>query len=484
MADPTPTPPPQPPAPSPPPAQSPAASPPPHADEAKAAQAASSPAGKPEDAAKQATAPAEKDPMRELLDRMDRMRPLIAGTEPGLARTMQSLSEQGTDPDRRSQIGFRHQVAYALQDLEKTPIGRIDLPQGLRQDMNQLAGSAPGLENERMQAVMRATAFIEDRALVREIRNTGAAIGRQVNQNEPDVLSRIDVLENRLRLTERPPEPAASSQETENGAARRSAATDRRTTAPGPDDDGQAGRRGRGPQMDDFGQQGGQRSQQILVGRGILDTLMSGMRGKDQGNGAPWNPPPTPMAERLSAFEKKMTDTRDEQSFETALKSGRAALDAIQGFSNGEGASVMGRIQQAARGEPGGMSAVLAEMRDGGKFSDLRRQFNNALETDLGLAGAYDKASAALRTFDRDRSSVQDIVARRPDATAIAQRFEKLDAEIGEAAAKTPSRNDGSSMFDDLSQKAAELVQKAIAAVKSVFTRSPGADASGPSPSP
>jgi hypothetical protein len=131
------------------------------------------------------------------------------------------------------------------------------------------------------------------------------------------------------------------------------------------------------------------------------------------------------------------------------------------------------------------MSAVLSEMRDGGKFADLRRQFNNALETDLGLARAYDKASAALRTFDRDRSNVQDIIGRRPDATAITQRFEKLDAEIGEAAAKTPSRNDGQSMFDDLSRKAAELVQTAIAAVKSTLSRSPSADAtSRPSPSP
>jgi hypothetical protein len=145
----------------------------------------------------------------------------------------------------------------------------------------------------------------------------------------------------------------------------------------------------------------------------------------------------------------------------------------------------MRRIQQAANSEPGGMSAVLSEMRDGGKFAELRRQFNNALETDLGLAGAYDKASAALRTFDKDRSNVQDIIGRRPDATAITQRFEKLDAEIGEAAAKTPSRNDGQSMFDDLSRKAAELVQTAIAAVKSAFSRSPSADAtSRPSPSP
>jgi hypothetical protein len=449
MADPTPTTPPLPTS----------AAQPPRVDEGKAAAASAPPSGKPEDAARQTGTAAEKDPMRELLDRMDRMRPLITGTDPSLARTMQGLSERGMDTDRRAQIGFRHEVAYALQDLEKTPVGRIDIPQALRLEMARLAGSAPGLENERLASLMRATDSIDDKRLVREIRNLGADIGRRVNQQEPEAQSRIEALENGVRLARRSPEQSAAAQEAAASAGRGAI-------------NGAPGASVGSPQ-------------QIVVGRAVLDTLMAGMRGRDQGNGAPWDPPPTPMANRLSAFERRMTDTHDERSFEAAMKSGRAALDALQGFNNGEGATVMRRIQQAASREPGGMSAVLSEMRDGGKFADLRRQFNNALETDLGLAGAYDKASAALRTFDKDRSNVQDIIGRRPDATAITQRFEKLDAEIGEAAAKTPSRNDGQSMFDDLSRKAAELVQTAIAAVKSTLSRSPSADAtSRPSPSP
>ena len=78
---------------------------------------------------------------------------------------------------------------------------------------------------------------------------------------------------------------------------------------------------------------------------------------------------------------------------------------------------------------------------------------------------------------------MQDIIGRRPDASAITQRFEKLDAEIGEAAAKTPSRNDGRSMMEDLVQRAAELLQKAVETVKAAFSRSPAPDA-GARPSP
>ena len=36
----------------------------------------------------------------------------------------------------------------------------------------------------------------------------------------------------------------------------------------------------------------------------------------------------------------------------------------------------MSRIREAARNNPGGMEGVLSEMRPGGRFADLRTQFN------------------------------------------------------------------------------------------------------------
>ena len=428
--------------------------------------------------------------MRELLDRMERIRPLIAASNPGLAHRMQTTSEQGADPDRAAQVGFRHRVAYVFEDLEKTPIGRIEVPQELRQEMTRLAASAPGLENERMLSLMRSTPTIQDRSVVRDIRGTGVEIGRHVDQSGPEALSHVEALENRLRLTARqaetlragdPPPDAVAAQAAESGPA---PPPDRTNEPP------QTGRR-----MDNapqngviFGGPGGQNAQQgqqVTFVRPALDTIMAGMRGKDQGTGAPWDPPPTPMAERISAFEKKMMDSQDERVFQRATTSSGAALDALQSFTNHQGASIMGRIQQAARNDPDGMAGVLSEMHEGGKFSDLRRQFNAALATDRSLAAAYDKAASALSAFGQDRAVVQDIIARRPDASALTQRFEKMDAEIGEAAANAPSRNDGRSMLNDLSDKAAELVKRAVEAVRSAFSRSPSAGAaSSPSPSP
>ena len=90
---------------------------------------------KPDDQGKSAAA--GKDPMRELLDRLERLAPATA--DPVLARTVQGLSQRGVDPDQRAQPGFRHDVAYALQDVERS-LGRQELPPALRAEMAQLAG--------------------------------------------------------------------------------------------------------------------------------------------------------------------------------------------------------------------------------------------------------------------------------------------------------------------------------------------------------
>ena len=61
---------------------------------------------------------ADSDPMRELLEHLERAQPLIANLDRNLAETIQTLTRQGADPERRTLSAFRHQVAYAVQDLE------------------------------------------------------------------------------------------------------------------------------------------------------------------------------------------------------------------------------------------------------------------------------------------------------------------------------------------------------------------------------
>jgi hypothetical protein len=442
------------------------------------------------------TASNEKDPMRELLDRMDRLRALVAPADSELARTMQKLSQRGVDAEQRSQPGFRTAVAYALQDVENFHVGRLDLPPQLRREMTQLAGSAVGLENERLQALMQATASMQDRALIREIRAFSADIARRADQKNPDVESRVDVIENKVRLTGRPPEPTTSAPSAASQNATEAPAGEPRATPsrpPGPTLNAGSDRPANGPafgappQGDIRYSAGPQAQAPVTVQHSVLDTLLRAMRPSGNQPSAPWEPPPTPMGSRIDAAERRGQAEKDDRAFVRAEAVGKAALDALNGFANGEAAAVMSRINAAAKTEPGGLPQVLSEMREGGRFADLRKQFGNALADDAGVAAAYDKAASSLAAYGKTRSDVEGIISRRPDANALTQRFEQIDAEIGKAASNTPSKTEGRSMMDDLAKQAAELLQRAVDAVSSAFARSPTANATAsaaPSPSP
>jgi hypothetical protein len=198
---------------------------------------------------------------------------------------------------------------------------------------------------------------------------------------------------------------------------------------------------------------------------------------------APWEAQPQPFGERLAAYQARTQAGRDEAGLQNAEKAGRAAIEALDGFRTGEGATVMNRIQSAARSDLDGMTGVLSGMRDGGRYQDLRQQFNNAMHDEAGVARAYDKASESLAKYGEARTGVEEIIARRPDAANLTSKFQQMDAEIGEKAESTPSRRDGKSMIEDISKQAAEIIQHAMEALKSIFTRSgPEPSRSGPSP--
>jgi hypothetical protein len=449
-------------------------------------------ADKPENQAKPENPNAsEKDPMRELLDRVARFAPMVASTDPALARTLQALSQRGADPDQRTQPGFRHDVAYALQDLEKSPAGpgRLELPAALRSEMTQLANTAVGLTNERMQALMQTTAAIGDRSIVNDMRELAKDIGRYADQNTQAIDSRIDVAENKSRLGPRAPTqrptPQSPSQDPGNEARAPTAPLDDHggpgsgPSAPPPGASLNGNRNGDSYQSRNTSQG------EVTTQHSVLDTLLRAMRPDLRAKQPPWEPPATPVADRLAASEQRTQMDADDREFAAAAQRGKSALDALQGFTNGEGATIMSKIREAAKTEPGGMPQVLSEMREGGRFADLRKQFANALADDAGFASAYEKAAGALAAYGKTRADIEPILARRPDAVAFTQRLGDLVAEIGQAAAWTPGKSDGRSMMDELAKQAAELLQRAVEAVKLAFSRSPEPSASSsPSPSP
>jgi hypothetical protein len=216
-----------------------------------------------------------------------------------------------------------------------------------------------------------------------------------------------------------------------------------------------------------------------------LDNLVGTIRNVTTPAGqAPWDAAPQPFGDRLKAFEANMRDGRDQNGLQNAERAGRAALDAMEGFRSGDGATIMNRVASAARSDPDGMAGVLAGMREGGRYHDLRQQFNYALHEDTGFARAYDKAAEALARYGEARTGVEQIIARRPDAANLTAKFQQLDAEIGENAESTPSRREGKNALEDISKQAAEIIQKAVESVKSFFNPQGPENTSRPSPSP
>lgn len=420
---------------------------------------------------------------KEVADRLRVALPTLGDEDKSIVQTVEALLRQSSDPVRANQKNFQHELAYVVQDLEKARGVQIPLSDQARADVTRLAASAPGLENERMRHLMRATTAIEDHGLVRDIRRTASEIGLQADQTAPAISSQIDALENRARLTPRPEVTAESSGPTQGRRTPQTAAPGGRQAQSEHADTAAQGETAH--RQDDAVRQNQNRP--ILVrgapGGAAMDTIFRALRATGPTNTPPWEPGAQPFGQRLSSFEDKMQQGRDDIAVRGVEKSGRAAVEALEGFRNGEAAVVLNRIREAARTDPGGMAGVLSEMREGGRFADLRQQFNNALSDEKGVTAAYDKAASALARYGQGRIGAEQIIARRPDAANLSAKFEAMDKEIGTAAGEVPSRRDGKNMLEDLSKQIAELLQKAVDSVKNMFSHGPSPSSpSGPSP--
>jgi hypothetical protein len=452
---------------------------------AKYAAPSDSPLPKADDAPKAAAPQTPSDPIRDVLTKLVANLGQLPEAARELGTKIRQLDNEARDPVRLNQKSVQHEIAYAAQDFEKAAGKHLDFSQPQRDEITKLASSAPGLENERMVDLLRRTSQLDNSALVAQIRRNAAEIGHQTDQNIPKILQLIDTLENSVRLAARAPEARTGTPKGEAASKTEQAGA---ATSVNPSSNGaaigqQSPRNGYDARRDRNGAAADQSPlvQTAVLRGGILDTLTSVFRGNGQPNNAPWDPQATPFGDRLAPFQAKVDARDQDRTIGRVEKSARTALDALDGFRSTEGAAVLNRVQTAARAEPGGMAGVLSEMREGGRFSDLRQAFNKALNDDKGFADAYDRAASALARYGEGREKVEQIIAKRPDAANLIAKFDQLDSQVGERAGKIPSRNDGKNMLDDISKTVVEIIQKATDAVRTAFTRNPSA---GPSASP
>ena len=160
------------------------------------------------DPARRPMAEQDRNPLRDVVDRMDRAREHIGKADPQLSDTIRLLAERADRPGIMGNPVYRSRVAYALLDLEKLAGPVSNMPGPLRQEMTQLATSVTGLQNERLQDLMRKTPEIPDSGLVRDIRIVATDTAGRSSQDTSAIRDRVEVLENRARLNTGSPTPA------------------------------------------------------------------------------------------------------------------------------------------------------------------------------------------------------------------------------------------------------------------------------------
>lgn len=455
---------------------------------------------------------AGKDPLRELIERMDQHRHAIAAHDPRLNQQIEALAMNSQNAAALTDATFRTRVAYVYQDFARLAGPAAGMPDRLRSELEHLATTAPGLTNQRIHDLLREVPKLNDPKLAGEIRRLAVEVGREGgDQNKPAVLDRVEPLERKLDLLGPIPVPPRAVADTSPLRVPEVAQVPAAAAPPKLEERVQAAKSpGEGPQpaapattpvtppQQAAGPSRPQEAQAPAVtatpqapeaapgarSGGVLGRAVIMMADPRPDVRLPWDRPPTPIGERI---ERVVSRFSDDSALNLAEKSGQKAVEALRGFAQEAGAGVMARINEAARSDPQGIQGVLSEMREGGRHAELRTQFNNALVQEKGVAAAYDAAVAAVKQYGTDRQTAEAVLLKRPDTGVMAGRFERLDAQIGEAASQVPARQEGKNVMEELGQRFADLVRRATEAVRTAFQGDPRASASAsssPSPGP
>jgi hypothetical protein len=189
---------------------------------------------------------------------------------------------------------------------------------------------------------------------------------------------------------------------------------------------------------------------------------------------------PGGLRDKLSTFTaERMQPRRDAEQVRGVTQAATGVIASLQALEQQETTGILTRIRDAAKTN-GGIENVLSEMRPGGQFEDLRKEFNTVLSHDQGFAAAYDKATGAIADYAETRAALAPPSRLRGDPNLA--RLQTLDHEIAEAAKTLPGIKDGQSALEDLVESGKEAVQKLFSTVQQAFN--PNADLRGPSPSP
>jgi len=408
----------------------------------------------------------EHDPKDDDLRDVVRQLAVITSTQPiedRLKMSVQKVVKQSEQPGSLSDQKTKQAIGEIVQDLERTQVA-VNIKPEIRNDLDTAVSNRPDLKNESIKALLKITPVLQDQKTVNQIRELANDVSGRKTQESQEITSSVAVLQNKVRL-ETPVDAAsvATKASSQNVVQQQIA-----------------------PQQD---QTQNQQTANMIDG---VQIRLPGMAAQLLNRMVPDRPPTDHskfenLADRESKYvQETLRPRQDKREIDSTMEAGRNAVEALTALENGPGKAIMSRIKEAAKTEPDGLAGVLSEMRSGGKYADLRDQFNASMNTDKALASAYDKAAKALTLYDGKRADIGPAIARHPDATKLNQDLDKMDAAISEKTSALPSRDEeGRNALDEFAKRAAELITKAIDRVKSTVQAAIGAVySSSPSPSP
>ena len=541
------------------------------------------------------------DEVRDITQRLSALRPQIEAKDPALAKEIWAIDGAVSwEPKSVQDPHIQTRLAYAVEDAEKLT-GKIDLPQPVREAATRLAGTSPGLENKQLEGLLRQTAFLNDPALVKDLRGKAAeiskaniggedpaqqainaskiqndiyALGYRVATAEPINLTAAEESANPAAKQPQNSSPlaAAAKQPAQNAAGAneagkrqtvKSAATpsakaqieasdpsspqarDRKVSSQTPGNPGNPSgntRRGEPPSSAPAAKEGAANSrtqdqprhqpnrnpedepdaapqyappQQVTVvgtnykvrpifggpfrnllrnvGEAAKQQMPEAFSQPSQAASQPSarpaasqdntaaSKPATTIASLLPSYtQNRRQPEREGEAIQAAHDAAEKALSNLNHFRADQGAQLLNKIHDAAKTAKGGLPEVLSEMRAGGAYEDLRKEFNALYNQNTAFKETYDKASQTLTDYGQARAAANSAVHNQPQ-NELAGKLKALDEQIAKATEGVPGREEGQSITERLAEKAREIVDAILEKLRKTFDRT---NEPSPSPSP
>ena len=458
--------------------------------------------------------PGPSAPMAVLMERLEQVAPFISVKDPTLKDRIGWLADEAAAaPAALDKPWFKTRVGYVVQDVERLNGTQLVMDPALRAELDKLALSSPGLRHEQLAALVRETAHLrpEDGPLAQDIRRLArSAVTGSVDVASPEGRKQVEQMVERTQAAKAgeptavpavadpaKADPAAAKANLPSAAAPAELATPEQSAVPaaatpqtaGPVPDQPAASNRPAPAAPvpaaSAPAQTTVTAQQVQF-RGTLRDILASARPPEPATPPPWSNEPAPLTGRLGSYEQQRADQNSNHLVTSAQEAAQNAVRAVEALGNGPGSGVLKKIEQAAAGEPDGLPGVMAGMQPGGKYAQLRAEFNATMTAERAFAASYDKVTSAAGKYATARQAAgADFARRGVDPAQLEGQFAAMDKAIGEGTAAVPGRDAGKSMQQELAEKAAEFFRQLMERVKTTISseQKPGA-APAPAPSP